>query len=369
MHKIGDLMHSLIRRIGRYNSIAVFTTLILLLLLSGITGYLEIQKRSLDDQMQAKRWSQEEEYAQISFFFSKSSGMQPEQVKGVRYQLESRLKEQSIEANNSLARLFVDAYASFGELSLKGEQKSIEVEAIGVGGDFFLFHPVKLLSGQYFAEGDVRNDIILIDEDVAWQLFGSSDIAGKDVRINEHYYKIAGVFEREQKELEMLAGSEGPMVYLPYDAFAKLTGENIISTYEIVMPNPVRGFAKGIIQECFSLEKQDAILVENSDRFSYEAFYQLLKERAVRTMKTNDIVLPFWENIARVKEEKLAEVALFQVCISAILVLYWLGAIIVFMVRHKPTREDFERITECSKDILLGLMEKIKGKTNKEEKK
>lgn len=369
MQKIRTFFASVIRKTGRVHFIALLLTLILLCFLAGITFYLERQKESLPDQLMAKRWSAQGDYAQLSFFFSERLCLGTEQIQSTRYQMEKALKDAGEEPDNSLARLYVDTYASFGELTVQGEKKSVSVTAIGVGGDFFLFHPVKLLSGRYFAESDIRKDVVLIDENVAWQLFGSSDIEGKDVRINDAYYRIGGVYERPEGELEQMAGSDELTVYLPYESYTSVFPEAAITMYEAVLPNPVRGFAMKLTEPFFNFEDTDMAVVENSDRFSYEAFYQILKTRAVRSMKVNDIVLPFWENIARVKEEKLAEVALVQVCIVAALVLYWIVAIIVFMVKHKPTKEGIVTMVEYIQGWFSQRSTDKKGKVKKEETK
>lgn len=361
MQKVLKLLRKIINTIGRWNTIAILSSIILLVALWGITFGIETQKRSLADQLQASRWTEDGDSAQISFFFSERLAITPTHVAGVRHQIDTKLTEQAIEANHSLARRYVDAYASFGRLAITGERKSIDAEAIGVGGDFFLFHPVELLCGQYFAESDIRKDIILLDEEVAWQLFGSSDIVGKDVLINEIYFKVVGVFSRSRGELETLAGSRGATVYLPYESLVRINGILPISTYEIVMPNPVKGFARKIAEECLSYNANDMLVIENSERFSYEAFYRILKEREARSMKTNDIILPFWENLARVKEEKLAVMAAWQVSMATLLIVYWLGAIIIFIVRHKPTKEGILLLAEQARSIVLRI-----GKAEKE---
>lgn len=339
MRKVGEMVRSAVRIIGKWNAGAVSVTLILMIVLGILTIYLENQKNSLADQLQASRWDSEGESAQLTYFFSERLAIDPLVIQGVRYRLDDALKAESIESTNSLARLYVDSYASFDTFTVKSERKSMEVTAIGVGGDFFMFHPLTLLNGQYFAESDIRKDVVLVDEDTAWHLFGSPDIVGQDIVINDVYYKVIGVFERERGELETMAGNGSATIYLPYESYVSAAGDAYVTVYEIVAPNPVKGFAGEMVGELFNYEESDMVVVENSSRFGYEAFYKLLKERAVRSMRTNDVIFPFWENLARVKEEKLAEVALVQVCIFTVVVIYWLGALIYFMVKHKPTKE------------------------------
>ena len=346
MHKTADIFMSLLRKAGWYRCVVLALTIMLLCSLLGISFYLERQKQSLPDQMAAKRWSEQADYAQLSFFFSGRLAVSENEIKSVRHQLENALKEAGEQPKNSLARLYVDTYASFGKLSIQGEQKSMEADAIAVGGDFFLFHPLELLSGGYFSESEIR----------------------KDVRINGQFYRIAGVFRRPTGTVEQMAGSSGPMVCLPYESFVGNVSDAPITFYEVLLPNPVKGFALQTTEQVFNYEEKDMITVENSDRFSYEAFYKLLQTRQLRSMKVDDIILPFWENVARVKEEALAEVALLQVCIAAILVFYWIAAVIVFLVKHKPTREGLADLAERVQGWFRRLFVNQRGNVKKEEK-
>ena len=59
--------------------------------------------------------------------------------------------------------------------SVTGDHGAAEVKAIGVGGNFFHFHPLRLRSGSYIAEDDFMLDRVVLDETLAWQLFGGFD--------------------------------------------------------------------------------------------------------------------------------------------------------------------------------------------------
>lgn len=360
-------MRNVLRAIGAFivkikiwNAAAILVTLVLLFVAGVCTILLEKGKVSLPDQLQAKRWETEVPCAQISYFFSKEVGLTAESIEFTRYSLEQELKTRGYVAENAGARVFVDAYSAVREITVSGEKKSLSVDAIGAGGEFFLFHPVPLLCGNYFSEDTVREDVVLIDEEIAWHLYGSPDIAGKDVYINGTPYSIIGVFERQSGELETAAGSDKATLYLPFAAFEEL-GDGVITNYEIVLPNPVKGYGVEVISPHFTYET-GMHMVENSARFDYPALYEVWKNRGIRTMKTDDIVLPFWENLARVKEEELMEYALVQVCLLAVVVLYWICAAITFMVRHKPTKADLIRWMEWGQEKVIGKIRPIKDK-------
>lgn len=62
------------------------------------------------------------------------------------------LQEASITetSENPSARLWVDAYSADGKITLVNGKNTLDANAIGIGGDFFMFHPLKLITGAYF---------------------------------------------------------------------------------------------------------------------------------------------------------------------------------------------------------------------------
>lgn len=332
-------------QIGLFKTIVLFLTFIMLITVAVLGIVLQVGKNSLEDQLMAKRWSIKKDVAQISCFYSQDAFMTEDSIEEMRYLLSKKLQELAIEPNTANARLYIDAYSAQGTISIQSDKKSIQATAIGIGGDFFMFHPVKLKGGMYFSGNDLMQDAILLDEEAAWQLFGANDIAGKTVTIGGMPYRVAGVYARADGDLETMAGSKDTTIYMSYGALESVTACSV-GCYEIVLPNPVEGFAMNVILEA-NLSAEEAVkMVENSNRFSYVSLYNVWKERASRSMKTDDIVYPFWENLARVKEESLMEVALWQVVMASILLIYWIVWVIIFMIKHKPTVQTFTKLWE-----------------------
>ncbi len=322
---------------------------------------LKAGSHSMPDQLMASRWSEDKDAAQISCFYSGSAYVTEQSILEMRYNVEAKLKEQAIEANNATARLYIDAYSAEGKISVQSDKKTIEATAIGVGGDFFMFHPVELVSGMYFDGNDIMQDSLLLDEEAAWQLFGSNDIAGKTVTIAGKPYLVSGVYARTQGDLETMAGSKDTTIYMSYGALESVTACSV-GCYEVVLPNPVEGFAMDIILKSNVSSEETVKMVENSKRFSYISLYNVWKERASRSMKTDDIVYPFWENLARVKEESMMEVALWQVVLASILLIYWVVWVIIFMIKHKPTAQTFVRLWEFVTEKIRLFHRKAKAK-------
>ena len=116
-----------------------------------------------------------------------------------------------------------------------------------MGGDFFLFHPLTLRSGSYLTANDYMNDRVLLDEELAWALFGSYDVAGMSIQIGERTYPVAGVVHREDDFASKKAYQDGPGMFMSYDALNAIS-ETKLSAYELVMPDMISGFAESIVK-------------------------------------------------------------------------------------------------------------------------
>lgn len=348
-------------KIGLVKCIILFLTVCMLITIGILGIILAVGKHSLPDQLMAERWSDKKDVAQISCFYSQDAFMTETGIEEMRYLLSKKLQELAIEPSAEGARLYVDAYSAQGTISIRSDKKSIQANAIGVGGDYFMFHPVELLSGMYFTGNDLMQDAILLDEEAAWQLFGSNDIAGKTVSIGGLPYRVAGVYKREQGDLETLAGSKDTTVYVSFSTLNSIVASSI-TCYEVVMPNPVEGFAMDRMLEINLSSEETVKMVENSNRFSYISLYNVWKERAARSMKTDNIVLPFWENLARYKEEQMMEVAVWQISFIGILLIYWGIQGMIWVIRHKPTAQTFVKIWDFVCEKFRGAKKRVKAK-------
>ena len=290
---------------------SVLLSLVIALVLWGISSGMI---RKLDTQQMADRWSREGDAAQISCFFSANVAITPDTIKEMGYKLDQKLKEASIvsESENPGARLWADAYSAYGRITLNSEIGSITADAIGIGGDFFLFHPLKLLTGSYFSGSDLMQDYCILDEDAAWRLFGSNDIAGQFVTIQGIPHMVAGVIERDEGRLQKAAGLDSSVIYVSYDSLDKYGSHSGINHYEVVMPNPVKDFALGYVKELVSVDDQEMELVDNTTRFELWKRLKLIGDFGTRSMNGKAIIYPYWENVVRGYEDILLVLTLFM---------------------------------------------------------
>lgn len=306
--------------------ITVGVSFLVFLILLGLTRHMA---QSLDDQNMAERWSEEGDVAQISCFFSADAMVTEDTLREFEYKLDGFLQESSImqESENPGARLWTSAYSAEGKITLSSEYGSLEADALGIGGDFFLFHPHKLLYGAYFSGNDVNQDYCVIDEDAAWQLFGSNNVAGMMVNINGVPHIVTGVIERPEGKLWEAAGLDTTRVYVSLSTLQKHGTGHGINHYEIVMPNPVKEFALKHVEEQLCQDEKEAEVLENTSRFTLLNRLKVVKEFGTRSMSGKSIVYPYWENVARGYEDIIGMLTVFMLLFllySIIMILIWL---------------------------------------------
>lgn len=272
---------------------------------------------SLADQRVCERWAAGEmEYAQISVFCEESSAMDINDVFTERVNIDKKLVENSLVSEKEGARLWADAFSSTQEkISVSTEHGSADANLIVTGGDFFLFHPFDIISGYYYSDDSVMQDRIFIDDVLAWQIYGSSDVAGMPVSIDGKYYFISGVFRKSDNSDEEKVYGTSPRIFMSYEGYSLLGEEAEFTCYEACLPNQVTGQAKGIITDTLSITESDPVMsaVENSSRYSLESRFSIIKDFGMRSVVDRPVVYPFWENAARITEDKSALLLVIQI--------------------------------------------------------
>lgn len=310
----------------------------------------------LTDQFLAGRWSKEEPFSQVSCFFSEEACITEEQLVPLRYKINEALVNAAVDSQEQTGRNLVEAYSSIGTLSIASVRTSASVRAVGVGGDFFLFHPMKLLSGSYFDGTDVNGDGVIIDEDVAWKLFGSSQVDGMEIIIDDAVYPVRGVVRRESGKFSEAAEEDEPTIYVSYKILqGQAESAYPIENYELLVNSPVTGFGVKTLKEALGIDEKSYEIIENSSRFSIAHRVDLLRNFGIRSMKKNGIRYPYWENRARAYED----VSTLFMVLEGILLIYPILYI---------TRQLIELIRRIKKFSIRLAMEKllmrIKGKKN-----
>lgn len=304
------------------------------LVLAGVfAGVLSWLGGQLDSQQMAQRWAGETDlsFAQASVYFPVDQPGNLEQVRAFRTSLPDKLIAAGLEPTEE-NRLWVDAYSTQTELEASTDYGDGKATVYAVGGDFFRFHPLKLVSGSYFTDEDFMDDLIVLDKEMAWKLYGGMDLTGKTVEISGKLFTISGVVEREQDFATQRADAGGGRIYMSYSAYTALLGgeaEPGFHCYELAMADPVQNFTRSTVVESFP-EDVNAV-VENSNRFAWERILGVLGDFGERSMSTQGIAYPYWENAARLIEDYMAVFLLLFIlllippCVAAVAFgIFWL---------------------------------------------
>ena len=332
-----------------------FVIFLILLLVIGHFGGVQ------PSQQMARRWSKDGGVAQVSCFFSVGSGITQEQIQEFEHTIDSTLSEASVvqESENPSARLWIDAYSADGSVFIVSDKGNIQVNAIGIGGEFFQFHPMTIVSGFCFSGNDLMQDYCVIDRDVAWQLFGASDVAGMTVYIGGVPHIVTGVVERPTGRLEKAAGLDSPLVYVSYKTLEELGQSNGINHFEIVMPNPVTSFAENLVREQLGSDPLRTEVIENTTRYSLLPRLKMIPQFGVRSMNGKAIIYPYWENIARGYEDILALLTFFEMLFLVYAIVI---ALILFIIWWKHKGWTVKEKRKMLKDKAERLVERGRAK-------
>ncbi|MDR0903690.1 MAG: ABC transporter permease [Ruminococcus sp.] len=273
------------------------------------TGFSDIFKK--DDTMGIVH------YAQVSVFYQ--SGVSLDKIYQMTYDLETATENYvSTIRGDAVADSYCTAPTSL-KFSSKTDimTKSATLESYFVGGDFLLFHPYEILSGTFLSDDTIMHDNAVIDENAAWELFGSNNVVGKYIFFNDTAINICGVVR--------IPNADKGYIFLDNELSQALTGlPAMFNCVEFVLPSPVSGdgLAKvkeklGISEGNVSVDKTIRV-VENSSRTSLPALFDILGNVAELSLRDDAIILPAWENRARERDIRMA-IVLFFLCVAAVI--------------------------------------------------
>lgn len=303
----------------------------------------------------ALRWDSSGKSAHISVFMSEDAKFTLNNVMEFEENMKNTLTESNALTNKSGYNTWIDSYSAKGHLTISRDGVNVEVSAIGVGGDFFFFHPLELVNGSYFTPDNLMDDLIVLDEDTAWRLFGSTDIQGMTVEINGKEYIISGVIKRDEGRLNKEAGNNKPTVYVSYNLLNKGEEETYITDYEVILPDLTKNYAYKIVKKGINLSADNRDIVKTDDRYSVTSLVKLLKNYGKRSMKTNGVIYPYWENVARGREDMCVYALLAEIIIAVICIVY----VVINLV--KLLRRNSENI----KKLFINVFEAVKYKLSR----
>ncbi len=291
-----------------------------------------------ESQNAAHRWAADGDvpYVQMSAFLTQDAALTQDGLQSIRESVDSSMRSASLSAEDG-ARLWYDACsAPAGMVSASGTKRyPAQAQVTAVGGDFFLLHAPLLLGGSYLQESDLMQDRVVLDETLAWQLFGSPDVEGMLVTINQRTYPVAGVIAAEDDYATKKAYGETPRMYISFDLYEawqkEMGGIAQITCYEMVLPDPVRNYGKNAFMQAVGAENNPTMItVQNSGRDSLAGRWNNLRHLHDMLIISKDLAYPYWENAARLVDFDLAlllagQIAFLIFPVLLLLRLLWMG--------------------------------------------
>lgn len=316
------------RQYGKYY---IRVAIALLMLIGGLAAACVGKNISgqLKEQQLANRWSDTDDFVQLSCFFPTGEGIDVSQIPMLDAMLAQAMQDAAVDTKEDAGRSLVTAYSTQTSLGISSDRGEATVRAYGVSKDYFLFHPLELLSGTYFTSDDVNQDGVILDELVAWQLFGSYEVAGLFVEIDGQPYPVRGVVRSNHGAYSEAAGEETASIYVDYALLADPEyGSPAIDSLEVCIQNPVKSFGadtlKNTLLNSFGMSEEQYEIVDNTHRFSFVNNWKRLGEFGRRSMRISDIHYPAWENRARACED-------VRTLLEVIRLLLWIYPLVVLI--------------------------------------
>lgn len=341
------------------HKLPVALNLVLIILAGCCLGFCAKMANTLPYTKAAEKWagSSGERFAYISCFMPETARMSQQSVYSFKSTMEQKLTENSMEAAEGRT-LWTFAYCGNAAISVSTDKGSATVEALGVGGDFFFFHPMLLRSGNYIAESDLMHDGVVIDKELAWKLFGAIEVDGMELEISDRKFYVAGVVERDSDFASREAYGADIGLYMAYDIFNEISGEEI-NCYELVFPNPVTNFAMNLVKDNFSGGDSTAFVDEGS-RYGVSSLWNVVKDFGKRSMRTDGIIFPYWENAARLTEDYAALSAVLFCLLLVTPVCF--GAVIAYKYIKKGAAAAWKKTEEFSVKFYDTVNDKLYAK-------
>lgn len=281
-----------------------------------------------------ERWSSDgEPYATLALYTEEGSAFKREQVEQYEQSINAALLSASVEEKER-GSTWTYCYFSEGLRQVTGPKSSANADIIACGGDFFTFHPLRFLFGAPFLNDPSVPNGVVLDENLAWRIFGAIDVVGMTMTYGDEILTVSGITaaERNSNAYTHTYGEVGRM-YMSYSAYYKINGDNAgITGLEVTLPNPVRSFARNIFTTAITVNEDTMSLAEVSSRYSIQNRFSSVSALPYSWARSDRIYYPYWENEARMIDYVCAIFMIFEVALTALAVSSMLLSFILLRV-------------------------------------
>ncbi len=313
---------------------AAAVTAIVLVFALTVVGVIELvvggKRDSLDYLKAGKRWSSDgSPYAVIAAYTDDDNGFDESTLGMWEHSMESALTEAAVSSVGGRRWAYAASFET--ELTVSAKKTTTALVTVAVG-DFFTFHTYDFVFGSGFLN-DMSNPMgVVLDEDLAWKLFGATNVVGMTFTAGGEEYTVSGVYKPEKT-----GGAYGytygkrPRMIMSGRGYAKI-GQCSYTTYEAVLPNPVKSFAKNIFDNVIRLNEDKSDIIEATKRFSLENRFSNMKKLTYSWININTLEYPYWENEARVSDYRCARLMIFEIIFASVAGAALIASIVLVVV-------------------------------------
>jgi len=266
------------------------------------------------------RWSSNgERYAVVSLYTEEGSAVSYDQITQWAFNMDSALLAASVTPAEG-ARSWTYSALCESTQSVTGPKGRVTAEVMAVCGDFFTVHPMNFVFGSPFLNDNTNPMGIVLDRNLAWELFGAENIIGMPLEIGGFEYIITGIVEKESdRGMYGYTYGERPRMYMSYAGYSKISGAGAdITVFEAVLPNSYSSFARNTFDSVVSHNQETASVLEVSDRFSLAVRFANMNLLPYSWIRSDRIEYPYWENEARAADFGCAVLMIFEVAFAAV---------------------------------------------------
>ena len=302
----------------------------------------QLEQREISAQI-ANEWDSSGKSVFLSSYFAEQSGITVKHI----YELDAQVRK-SLITNGEAEPKTTYSYSGCSEVSVQNKDIQMEVTAIGVGENFFYFHPVSLLSGSYFYPEQQGLDLVIIDQNLAWVLYGSDNIVGMSIEIGGKPHRIAGVMKWEKSGLQKRAGYNKPLIFMSYPSLKGMDETLSVTACDVLMSEITSGFGKttlkSYLETNMGLRENQYDIVNHTKRLKKSSLKSALEQMKYNSMKTKQLSYPYWENMSRYVRDECARLLCVQMVAERITVLILLWKVMQLWRTGKFERIKFSNI-------------------------
>lgn len=343
-----------------------------LLLTLGVVGtvisavYINRTRLEQYEQTAASRWGQDSNYdyrqvtaiarAQMTqedavpLYADESMSFNVDTIENIRQNLDAMISTTDtrhvIQSDRGPAvEQWADAYSSSFRATLSpiigGDvlDDRFEASVVGVAGQYTLFHPMEHFSGSFLTPESIQPDSIVLNDQLAWNMFRSYDVVDQAVEINGREYMIVGVVREGRHSAHVEAGASRPRAYVHFEELKYLQSSEIgeqpsdyyindsldyydldnvtnqtsleeiaVMYYEVVLPDPIRNIAYNDLKnaiDSYSESTQNFLIINNTDRFRLSRLLRDYFPIGEQRIERNAFECPYWEISAQIAEDQI----------------------------------------------------------------